>query len=432
MMVRRTSWGLMGGGIIFFLLSWGLFYLVPHIHYHQDIDSGAYLQAAHFFLEDGSFQKLHAVPYYGLGYPFLLALLKKIGGNSLGFIIAVQALLGWFLALLVWRISDQLFNRKAAWIGYFLAITNIGILVFVQFLLTEIVLTLLLSIAAERILTFLRWPRLHLLFTAGVCLALSCTVKAVALFFMLPLFIFIGTCSQKKLRIRALSILWIAFGLPYGSYQLFTALTFQQAGRSMVGINLCYWYYPHLRAHINGTSSDEERYFLQHKVPYNEVLPMLAKDVLKYPVKAILALAKNWIKTLAGLYSTHLKLLMESPYFWAGRSFFHLRGSWIARGVEYITGRTTLLWVKGIALVEAFMLLLRYFVIPFGLLVLYRKRRWRELIFVMLYVGYFIGISGHDGCARFRMMSELLLLALAAGGAIALWYGVLSKCRTLE
>lgn len=404
------------GGIIFFTLSWVLFKQVPPSKNHCDVDSGAYIQAANLFLQKSSFAQLQFQPYYGLGYPLLLAGMKKIGNNSIGIIIAIQTLLAWLTTLFIWRISLQLFSRRAALITYILASTNIGLLVFSQFLLTEILLTLLLTIAVERILLFLNKKNFSALWAAGFFLGLSCIVKSVAALFcivLLPL-IFYFAPSLKKLK--SAGYFFIAFIVPYIGYQTHNINTFSQQSSSMVTINVCYWYYPHLLAQINKTNSDIERENLQIYKSDKIVWKALKRDIIRYPKEAIIALIKNWTKTLFGLYTTNLKVLISPEAKSGGLSFFRLSGNFFQRFHSYITGCTKLTWIKILGYWEAMLLIINYFFLLLGLHALSKKKHWSVLIFIILYLGYFVGITGHDGCARFRMMSDMIVITLAAGG----------------
>lgn len=416
-MITKQEYGrLLLGGLVFFFLSWILFQQVPPTKNHHDVVSTIYVQAADFLLLDGSFSRLHFQPYYGLGYPFLLAGMKKIGNESVGVIVAIQALLAWFIALLTWCIASRLFNRRAAWIAYIIAITNIGLLTFSQFLLTEILLTLLLTIAIERMFAFLTEKKLPALVTAGFFFGLSCSIKAVAAVFCFILLPFIFYIAQRRKKMRTMCCFFIAFLLPYLGYQAYTMKTFFQKGCTMVTINVCYWYYPHLLAHINNTNADHERKQLRRYPSHKEVWLDLRRDVVQYPKEALTALVKNWTKTLCGLYTTNLKVLVAPEANPGGLSFFRLSGTFFERCHAYITGNTSLKWIKGLGYWEALLLIVNYIFFGIGLFALYTQHRRATLIFVIIFLTYFLSITGHDGCARFRMMFDMVLIALAAGG----------------
>ena len=54
--------------------------------------------------------------------------------------------------------------------------------------------------------------------------------------------------------------------------------------------------------------------------------------------------------------------------------------------------------------------------------VLFESREYFLISFFVLTIGYFAFITGHDGCARYRMMFEGLYIILAAYGLVIIWY----------
>ena len=105
----------------------------------------------------------------------------------------------------------MLFDRRAAWIAYGFAVTNVGLLVFAQFLLTEILLMLLLSVAIERFLVFFFTKRTVPLVGGGVALGLSCIVKAVAIPFLLPLVVLVILSCWRRQVVKKIILLLVSF-----------------------------------------------------------------------------------------------------------------------------------------------------------------------------------------------------------------------------
>ncbi|NDD56019.1 hypothetical protein EBZ39_19505, partial [bacterium] len=91
------------------------------------------------------------------------------------------------------------------------------------------------------------------------------------------------------------------------------------------------------------------------------------------------------------------------------------RSVWI-RMRGYLTAGAAAGWVVGVGIAEACMNVVRYCLVAVGLVALWRRPARSECILAMLLLGYFVAITGHDGCARFRMLIESLLISLAAGG----------------
>jgi hypothetical protein len=70
-----------------------------------------------------------------------------------------------------------------------------------------------------------------------------------------------------------------------------------------------------------------------------------------------------------------------------------------------------------VGIFEVFWSIARYFLCLVAVFELIRRKKMGLLFLLLIFIGYFSFITGHDGCARFRMMFEFLLIALAAGGA---------------
>lgn len=406
------------GIFIFCFLSLVLFFQVPPSKNHCDIDSSAYTQASRFLREDGSFKRIGKEPYYGLGYPLLLSLVQCLFGDSVAALIAIQVFLSLLLMLLAWRIASLLYSPIAAWIAYFTASMHVGFLVFAQFVLTETLLTLLLAVTVERILTFLQTQRRSSLCLAGFFLGLSCVVKAVgALFLPVLIGLVFITSSFNRRSFTNAAVLLVCFLIPMGAYKIHNKVFFQRNDISMVVMNVGYWFYPYLLAEMHHSSVAAEKLQLRAvAISAHDLMDNVRRDVCKHPFLVAKVLLRNWSKTLLGLYASNIKLLVDDTFTSGSLSFFDLQGSLWQKMKNYIEGKTSLSWIKYVGWTEAVLLLACYIFGLLGLYLLVRRAQWVAALFVVLYVGYFVGITGHDGCARFRMMIDVLLLALAAGG----------------
>ncbi len=418
-MKRAVAWKLSLGGAIFFMLSLLLYLQVPAAKNHRDIDSGAYVQAANFLLEDGSFARLKTQPYYGLGYPLLLAGVKKMCGEATWVMVLLQIIIALLTIFLVRRIAVLMFDARSGWIAYFLGVCHLGALVFAQFLLTETILVFLLTVCAERVMTFIRTGRHSVLLSAGLALGASSVIKAVGILFIIPLVFLIGIISWRKRKfLRNATLLVAGFLLPVAASYAHNKIVFDgPSGHiSMMKINICCWYYPHLRSLIHGTDIWDEYRYVGEKIPRKDLPEIFMRDLKAYPGKALLVWVKNISKTLGGLYTSNVKLLVDEWYTSGAVSFYRLSGSVGERLWGYITGKTHHAWIKILGCYEALFLAAEYCFFACGIWCLYRRREWYMLFFVVLYVGYFLSITGHDGCARFRMMFDMILLACAGGG----------------
>ena len=78
-----------------------------------------------------------------------------------------------------------------------------------------------------------------------------------------------------------------------------------------------------------------------------------------------------------------------------------------------------------IGFLEILYLLFTYVLSAFALVVLFLRRE-KIIHFFTLYIMYFSMITGHDGCARFRIMFEFVIIILASYG-LFIFLAVLNK-----
>ena len=146
----------------------------------------------------------------------------------------------------------------------------------------------------------------------------------------------------------------------------------------------------------------------------------LKKMIQSKPYSAAYVWLFNVTKTVAGLYTTNLKVLIEDNIKGGDVSFFKMPGTFIKKIWLYITTGAHRPWVIAIGIAEALWSIIRYIACILAAVWLYKQKKWSILALSFVYVSYFFGITGHDGCARFRMMNEGILLILAAGGIATL------------
>jgi len=97
-------------------------------------------------------------------------------------------------------------------------------------------------------------------------------------------------------------------------------------------------------------------------------------------------------------------------------SFFKTKGTFFERVKAYVTAGAGEGWLVAVGAVECAWLVVRLIFIVLSLFMLCYQRRYFLMTFILLYLFYFSMITGHDGCARFRMLFEFLLIALTAAG----------------
>lgn len=426
----RVKYAFLTSGLIFLILSLLLYLNISKARLHEDVDSKAYLERGTLFAATNSFvhQGESTQPYYALGYALIIGLLYKLFGQSKEIIIILQVLLSLFSCLLIMSIARRIFGNHAHWYAGLLFAVNVGYLVFTQFILTEIVLAFFLVLFFDRLTCFLQQERdgkinILTLLQSALALGISILVKPAALYFVWVVGVLLLMVLKESLgmRLRSAVLFIVFFFIPVLGYMSYNHYAFANFCVSKLAqVNLYYWYFPNVLALESGTTSDEERLRLlalsKGKHDFNVVLPLFWQKLKQKPYLFAQVWFVNVAKTLVGLYTTNLKVLVEPQVHGGAISYFKMSGNVWQKALRYITAGATQQWVVVVGLFEVVYSLVRYVLAIFGICFLLKKRQWHWLLLSLAFIAYFSLITGHDGCARFRMMFECMLIILAAGG----------------
>jgi 4-amino-4-deoxy-L-arabinose transferase-like glycosyltransferase len=412
--------------IIFCMLSWFLYHHVSPVQPHCDIDSKAYLERGLLFYKTNRFvtPQNPEQPYYALGYAGIIGTLYTLYGQSTAIIIFFQILLSLLSCLLMMHIAHRLFSDRAARFAALFFVLSVGYATFVQFVLTEITLSFFLLLFFERMTAWLCINNTHKtpLIFAALALGTSIVIKPAALYFVFPVCLLL-LCSPGSWQKRIVSCLLFAafFYLPVVGYMTYNKYAFDRFGLGALDrVNMYYWFFPNVLAHKHQTTSDNERSNLlalsdgAHNFAAVESLfwQELKADPLSFGRVWVINVFKTW----AGLYTTNLKVLIEPQVYGGSISYFKMSGNYCVKAWNYIVAGATQWWVCVVGLFEALWSFVRYIFVFWGLWFLFKRRQYAVLMLSVLFLAYFSFITGHDGCARFRMMYEFLLIILAAGG----------------
>ncbi len=421
--------------LIFFSFSFliGSFFLyksVPDsLSKHQDIDSKAYISNAINFYNYNSFsspndQKI--TPYYSLGYAFFIGIVYKLFGVQDVFLIWIQILLVLMTAFLMFRIASFLFNELIGVIAFVLTLLNVGFVTFSQFILTEILLVFLYVLFLERFIYFLKNKNIINLVVSAFILGISVIVKPAAIYFIFPLLILLLFIRDNFLqKIRIVVAFSIAFYIPVVSYMAFNKLNYDNfAVAPLAKENLYFYFLPKVLSEKNNVDLDIQTKLLRNIVignkmsdrSWDKINKLFIENLRQDPILFIKIWMKNVIKTFLGLFTTNLKVLLEPNLRGGDISFFKIKGAIINRFWSYAIAGTDSIAIKTIGVVEAIWSILRYILCLIGVLFLFIKKRWSELFLFCSFILYFSMITGHDGCARFRMMFEPVLIILSVVG----------------
>lgn len=455
--------------LTFLILSFFLYHQVPPSKEpHADIDSKAYIQRGGLFYTTNRFvtDSSPEQPYYALGYALFIGIAYKLFGQLLAIIIWLQVVLSLLSCFLMMRIAERFFGSQTAKITAGLFAINIGYLTFTQFILTEILLSFFLVLFFERLTAFVdqikpySYPSRQCfalpqdervstcargeepvrasrtirayngcmsLIQAGLALGASIIVKPAAILFVFVVCALLILLLKGNMlhRLGRAAIFAFCFYIPVFGYMTYNHYAFGNFCVSTLDrVNLYYWFFPNVLAAENHTTSDIERTKLlalsQGSHNFDAVGDLFWQKLKDKPLLFVYVWLNNVFKTFLGLYTTNLKVLVEPHVYGGTISFFKMQGGVLGKSWAYITAGATKKWVIAVGIFEAFWSVVRYVLFLLALVVLFRTGKMHWLLLSLAFIGYFSLITGHDGCARFRMMFEFLLIILAAGGVTCL------------
>ncbi|MCK4265292.1 glycosyltransferase family 39 protein [Candidatus Babeliales bacterium] len=430
--MSNSKWLTLFAGI-YLCLSALLFFNVPNIKAHFEVDSSIYTNQAENFERYGSFEKPGTVKClhpYSIGYPIFIVFSRLILGKNYASVIFLQIILALIMIFLTFRIAYYIFSKNIALISAFLVSVNLGFLLYPQLLLSETLICFLLIFALERFISFWVRRQTSLLIMSGFLFGLSITVKASALYliFLLPIFLIFflpGVLLKKTTQMLAF---FLAFTVPVGSYLYRNKQIYGYYYlKSIDKINLYFYFFPKILEETEGLSykeavkkiQKEGRYSLTEYASgrgWSGVNKFFIDTIKGCPLLATKIWMKNVFKTFLGLYTNHLKVLIYGDFYFGVCSFFKFSGSVLEKAWKYVSFGTNSKFLIFLGIFEFLTMMFRYLMIVFAFLFLLVERKYLFFLLFSSFIGYFGLITGHDGCGRFRFIFESPLIILSVVG----------------
>jgi len=429
----KNQFFLGGCAILFLACSLLLYHAVPNASSHLDIDSVGYdIIATHFAdthnLSDP--RDMASAPIQPVGYPLFLGLIYASAGHDYAYVVFAQLLVllmaGWILC----AIAQQLFNRAVALLSVALCLVTLGFFIYPQFLLAEVLCLFFILGFFERFLSFMRTGLTNQLWQAGLPLGISVLVKPMALlyiFCLLPVLIFY---KHKKYKwVHACLILTISFYAPIISYMSYNYYRYNRfALAPMTELNMYQCFLSKVIAHVDGVPVQQ---VLDNQLAFkgahtfdsagwDGAKKLFFKYVRQHPLACVRVWLTNVTKTLVGLYSTQLKVLLEPSIKGGDHSFFKISGTYYERAMGYIMQGTTSAVVKTLSFFEVVWSIIRWMLVFIAFFVLLSRKYYMICWLFGSFIAQSAFVTGMDGCCRYRIMFEPLLIILAAVGIVVI------------
>lgn len=396
---------------------------------HYDVDSYGYEPIALYFAQTGTLtdpNNISSPPVQPVGYHFFLGLLYLFFGHNSTNVLLVQVLCMIIAIMVLISIAMQLEGRGVATIVGLLAAINIGFLIYPQLILAEVLLVLLLLLFIYCYISFLETSALRALIFAALLLGISMLIKPVALLLIIPLLILTYIAHDNSVinRMRNICVLLVCFAMPIICYMERNYLcygSFSFAPMAQLNMYQCF-----LAKVISHVESIDQQEVVETKLRFNAQQAFDCSGwyraqeyfyyyLVIYPHIFCYIWLQNVIKTWLGLYSTQLKSMIKPPDHLPTHSFFNQKGSLFHRLYHYIIGATDRLDIMLIAWIELFYAFMRLICAAIGLSILMQRKRILGWFFLSMMLSFSI-VTGIDGCCRYRLTFEAILLLMAAIG----------------
>lgn len=417
---------------LFIFFSVIVYYQIPNQDAHFDIDSYGYQDLAVLFFNTGSMVDINnplRAPVQPIGYPLFMGIVYALCGVHVPIIIALQVLLMAISILCIMHIASLLFNAQIAYLTGLFSIVNIGFLVYPQFILAETMLFFLLTIFFMLFAYFFLHNAERYLISAGAVLGLSILVKPTAL--LLPVILVPVIMYNRRVhRLRSILLFMICFLTPIMFYMLRNYLLYGYFSFApMMALNM---YQCFLAKVMHMITEDSIEHIVNTQLRFTasnsfdpsgwEKARVLFFTYLhEYPFSFLLIWLQNVIKTIFGLFSTQLKVLIEPAVQGGDCSFFMVAGTVIERMYQYIYMGITHKWLYWVVWSEVIMSVIRIPLVIMGLWYMVLEKKDGLAMLFVLCIMLFCMVTGMDGCCRYRIVCEPFLLMITAYALVVMY-----------
>ncbi len=419
--------------IIFILLSCLLWITAPTIDAHFELDSYSYQRVAEFFCRYWQLRDpiaLDQMPVYPLGYTAFMGLIYTMFGQSVYVVIVAQLLLSILSMILAFRIAREIFSQSIAYYTLYALAVHVGILVYGQLIMSEVLVMTLSMGMFERLVQFQKAHSDRYLYQAALLLGLSLVVKTIAIAWV-PFFLIYAMYADHASRSIVRILLTVVFcGAPACMFALYN---YTQYGLFCISpqfqVNMYHYFLPKLIARVEHISELAARDLIPQD-PHNP----LASELLHHyvstdPFGCLVIWVINIAKTWCGLFTTQLKILLNPTLKGGACCYARISDIGPVSVYGYIAYGASSWWVIVVGMLEFLVLIVRTIFLVLGVFCV--QRAYRNLALLMtFFVVLCLGMTGFDGCFRFRMVYEPLLVMCAVAGfvyaicAFDRWYNI--------
>ena len=428
--------------LLFVLFSCALYRAVPDEQAHFDIDSAGYQELAETFYHTNTFVNQRVperAPVQPVGYPFFMAIVYKTVGVKVWALIFVQVMLLWLSIVLLLHVSSLLFSEAVTRVVAYLAVFNVGFLVYPQFILAETVQLFFIMLFMYLFVSFYQSKYWYYLCSSAAILGLSTIIKPTALcspILIIPIVVYVLWRSANGVNAVAGAVLFIiSFYTPVLLYMLRNYDVYGYFNFApMMPLNMYQCLLAKVMSRVEGLPvqdivDTQLRFSATNTFDaagWDHAKKLFYDYLWQYPTTFVVVWVQNVTKTVFGLFSTQLKVLIEPLVRGGDCSFFLQEGSFLERINAYIVSGSTHWWVCLVSYVEALWSVVRWVLVITGFGFLCAEKKYGLVCIFVLCIMQFSVVTGMDGCCRYRIIFEPILIMICAY-ALVQWYYLIKR-----
>jgi hypothetical protein len=395
---------------------------------HFDADSYLYDATASYFAATGDMTDPSMptrAPIQSVGYHFFVGLIYRIVGHKPAAVIVVQVVLMLAVLAYLMRCALLISTPAVAHAAAYGGLLSLGLHIYPQLILAETLLLVLVMICLERFLVFFKQDNHTALVQSYALLALAMIVKPL----MLP---FVGVISyvaytkmayhDKRSAVPTLAVAVGIFMLCIASYMGRNWIKYGQfAFAPMTTLNIYQCYLAKVIAVTEGIREQElvattlrcTSDNMLDDSGWSDARTLFYAYLYAHPCICVYVWLHNVCKTMVGLYSTQFKRMLNPELTGREISFFAYKGALHERAMAYVLGATDVTFVRILAVLELLLLMC----IWLGTLIALHKLYYSDRLLCWVLLGFLVSCfvpTGIDGCCRYRIIAEPILLLLAS------------------
>jgi len=432
-------------------LLFGLLVLVAAERIISDPDSIGYYRLAENLRQHGIFSRCERPPFIPDNiitpvYPFFLAILLAVARGSLWIVPIAQGIINSLAAVLVFKLGERLFSRRAGFIAGICYALDTSALIHTFSILTESLFTFLFLLANFFLVKYIQQISFKNLALAAILFGLATLCRPVGLYYPVVVVIILlcAVSAAFPTRVKNVALFVLLFILTLSPWLIRNKLTFGVANlTSIQGNNLLLMNVAHLKAAQEGISfaaaerrleaeadslllvqgiSTEKLKLEYHGKPYGHQIndPKQARVYQKLAVEKIMASPLLYLRVhLTGIIASLLDASVRDIYHFRGqeRPLLGLRSLFVTAGMESALKQ---FWAKIdrdyliLYLSNLFWLVIHYVLVLFTFYKLIKKNKFMSLSLLLAPIIYLLFVTAPQGSERFRFPAMPYLYLLSA------------------